>query len=70
MSILFPITDEMRSVFKEYYKNDRESIEQILIILRERNFNQLQAVQLLIDELDIKLGEANSMVLHSRAWNT
>lgn len=60
----------MRSVFKEYYKNDRESIEQILIILRERNFNQLQAVQLLIDELDIKLGEANSMVLHSRAWNT
>jgi hypothetical protein len=69
MSALSQITDEMRSIFNKYYKDDPESIEQVFIELRRRNVNPILVTMLLIEELNITLSEANRMVGSSNAWN-
>lgn len=71
MSPLSQIPDEIRSIFKKYYKkDDPESIEQMLIELRRRNVNPILVTMLLVEKLNITLSEANRMVGSSNAWNT
>jgi hypothetical protein len=69
MEIPAIIDEEMRSYFKQNYK-DGQSLENVLIELKERGYSQMQSVFLLIEQLKLSFVEANRIVLNSKAWNS
>lgn len=68
MSVLFPITEEMKEIFRTKYRNDPESLQDVLLILKSKGISQMQSVKLLIEEMNLSLSDADNIVLNSRAW--
>lgn len=48
---------------------DKEDIERVIGELREAGANQIDTIKLLMKKLGIRLAEADSLVLDSKAWN-
>lgn len=69
MADLFPISQEMNSVFDYSYDQTPESIQKILIILKMKGYSQIQCIRLLIEKLNISLSKADNIVLLSDAWS-
>jgi hypothetical protein len=64
------VTDEMRTYFRTHYDtSSTNSLEDILIKLKSKGYSQMQSVFLLVDELKIAFGEANQVILNSKAWS-
>jgi hypothetical protein len=55
-------------VFRTNYKGDKVSLEECLRELKNIGCTQVQAVKLLINELEVNLREADQIVLNSKAW--
>jgi hypothetical protein len=68
MSVLFPVTDEMRMIFKSQYNGTANSIEVILKSLKEKGISQMQSLKLIMDEMKLSISEADNIVMHSNAW--
>ena len=65
---LFQITDDMLKVFDAHYKNNEESLQYVIFRFKEMGVSQMQTVYFLIDKLNLKLAEADDIVLNSLAW--
>lgn len=70
MSELFPITNEMRAIFKSNYNGTVESVQIILMDLKEKGFTQMQSLRLIMDEMKLSLSDADNIVMNSSAWKS
>jgi hypothetical protein len=67
---LFPITDEMRMIFKNHYNGTMDSIQLILNSLKEKGYSQVQCVRLMMAEMKLSLVNADKLVMYSDAWSS
>lgn len=66
----FKVTPGMIDCFKSsYIEGNNESLQKVLIELKEKGCSQMQSVVILINEANFSLKEANSIILNSIAWN-
>jgi hypothetical protein len=55
-------------IFKENYTGEKDSLQKCLFELKKIGCTQIEAVKVLMDELQISLREADKIVLTSNAW--
>lgn len=55
-------------IFDNNYKS-RNNLESVLIKLREAGASQMDCVKILITKTNIKLSDADQIVLHSKCWS-
>lgn len=55
-------------VFDEHYKS-KNDLENVLLKLKEAGASQMDCVKLLITKTNLKLSEADQIVLYSKCWS-
>lgn len=59
----------MRMIFKDHYNGTIDSLQLILISLKEKEYSQAQAVRLIMAEMKLSLVDADKIVMHANAWS-
>ena len=60
--------ENIEQLFRDKYRGNEESLQEVLLLLKGIGCTQLETVRLLINELNLSLKEADSIVLNSKAW--
>jgi hypothetical protein len=68
MSSLFPITDEMKTIFRNLYDGSSESLENVINKLKEKGFSQMQSLRLIMQEMNFSISDADKIIMNSKAW--
>jgi hypothetical protein len=66
---LFPVTDEMKMIFKDHYDGTIDSIQKILTSLKEKGYSQVQSVRLIMVEMKLSIVDADNLVMQANAWS-
>jgi hypothetical protein len=60
--------EDTEKVFRSIYKENEESLQAVLLALKNMGCTQVETVKLLMSELGISLREADTIILNSTAW--
>ena len=58
------------NIFKKYYSNDKNNIEDVLFELKNEGASQMQCTRLLMYNLKLTIGDADKIVINSKAWKS
>jgi len=58
------------NIFKKYHPNEKDNIEDILLELKNEGVSQIQCTRLLMSNLKLTIGDADKIVINSKAWKS
>ncbi len=60
--------ENIEKIFSENYQGDENSLQNTIRLIKEAGYSQMDTVKALMYELDLSIGEADSIILNSNAW--
>jgi hypothetical protein len=62
------INEAIKKIVVENYHGDEDSLQNTISLIKIAGYSQMDTLKALICELDLPIGEADSIILNSKAW--